>query len=238
MQRTGWLKLGSALGLLAALGGCDAPAADPAPDPAAAVAARPTPAITVAGPERLIIAFGDSLYAGYNLAPGEGLAPQLQGQLRAAGINALVINAGVSGDTTAAGLQRFAFTLDNQPRKPDLLLLGLGANDLLRGLDPALARQNLDAMLAEAKARNIPVLLTGMIAPPNLGPQYGAAFNSMYPALARKHGATLLPLLVQPLVGKPALLLEDGLHPNKAGVTAMVAPITPLAKTMLADSTP
>ena len=119
--------------------------------------------------DRLVVAFGDSLYAGYRLAPNEGLAPQLQAALQADGINARVHNAGVSGDTTAAGKTRLAFVLDNLERKPDLVVLGLGGNDMLRGIKPAETKANMVAMLDELKRREIPVLLTGMMAAPFLG---------------------------------------------------------------------
>jgi acyl-CoA thioesterase-1 len=166
---------------LASCDGSDAPPANITAQ--VAPAAQPTPPAPQ-GDERLILAFGDSLYAGYGLAPGQSLPDAIQAQLRSDGINARVVNAGVSGDTTAAGRRRLAFSLDNLPRKPDLVLLGLGGNDVLRQLSPAETRANMTAMLDVLKQRGIPVVLTGMQAPPNLGPDYAAQFNPIWPDLA------------------------------------------------------
>ncbi len=165
-----------------------------------------------------MLAFGDSLYAGYRLDKGQGLPEQLQDDLREAGINATVVNAGVSGDTTAAGRQRLSFALDNLPRKPDLVLLGLGGNDALRQLAPAETRANMTAMLDELKRRGIPVALTGMVAPPNLGPDYAAAFNPIWTDLARDYDAPLYPFILDGVIGDRALMLPDGIHPNAEGV--------------------
>ncbi|NWK96362.1 arylesterase [Sphingobium lactosutens] len=177
---------------------------------------------------KLVVAFGDSLYAGYNLDQGKGLAPILEKALNAQRIKARVVNAGVSGDTTAAGLARLSFTLDGLPRRPDLMLVGLGGNDMLRGLSPEETRANLDAILAEAKKRGIPVLLTGMMASPNMGPDYAAAFDPIYPELAKAYGATLYPFMLDGVIGKRALLLPDGIHPNDEGVTIIVGKLAPL----------
>ncbi|MET0360823.1 MAG: arylesterase, partial [Sphingobium sp.] len=144
-----------------------------------------------AADERLVVAFGDSLYAGYNLGPDEGFAPVLERALKVQGLKARVINAGVSGDTSAAGLARLAFTLDGLPRKPDLVLVGLGGNDMLRGLDPKVTRSNLDAILAELQTRGMPAMLTGMYASRNLGADYITAFDGMYPILAKKYQVPL-----------------------------------------------
>lgn len=190
-------------------------------------AATPAPAPSVAENAKLIVAFGDSLYAGYGLGQDEGFAPRLERALVARGIPAQVRNAGVSGETTAGGLQRLAFTLDGQPRKPDLMIVGLGANDMLRGLSPAEARANLDAILTELKTRQIPVVLTGMLAAPNLGADYAASFNAIYPDLAKKFGVPLYPFFLDSVVGNRALLLPDGLHPNAQGVDAIVAHVAP-----------
>lgn len=139
----------------------------------------------------VILAFGDSLYAGYQLDPGQGYPARLEAALNAAGVKARVVNAGVSGDTTAAARQRLAFTLDNQPVKPALVMVGLGGNDMLRGLPPEETLANLDAILAELKRRGIPAMLTGMLAAPNLGADYGRAFNPIWPTLAKKYDAAL-----------------------------------------------
>jgi acyl-CoA thioesterase-1 len=186
------------------------------------------PAAAKAEDAKLVVAFGDSLYAGYNLDQGKGLAPMLEQALNARGVKARVVNAGVSGDTSAAGRARLAFTLDGLPRTPDLMLLGLGGNDMLRGLSPKETRINLDAILDEAKRRGIKVVLTGMMASPNMGPDYAAAFNPIYSDLARTHGATLYPFMLDGVIGKPALLLPDGIHPNDKGVTAIVGRLAPL----------
>ncbi|MET0250923.1 MAG: arylesterase [Novosphingobium sp.] len=189
--------------------------------------ARPTEAAEAprppAGPERLILAFGDSLYAGYGLKPDEAYPSQLQTALWAKGINARVVNSGVSGDTTAAGRQRLAFALDNLPRVPDLALVGLGGNDMLRGLPPAEARANLAAILDELDRRKVPVLLTGMLAAPNLGEDYARAFNAIYPELARKHRAALVPFFLQAVIDDPTLQQADHVHPTAPGVARIVA---------------
>jgi acyl-CoA thioesterase-1 len=190
--------------------------------------ATPIPAATPAADSKLVVAFGDSLYAGYNLAPDQGFAPALQRALLASGVQASVFNAGVSGDTSAAGLQRLAFTLDGLPRKPDLLILGLGGNDMLRGLSPETTRANLDAILAELRKREIPVILTGMIAAPNMGPDYASAFNPIYADLAKKYGAGLYPFFLDGVITDRALLLPDGIHPSDGGVRVIVERITPL----------
>jgi acyl-CoA thioesterase I len=180
--------------------------------------------------DKLVIVFGDSLYAGYRLAPNEGLAPQLQSALQGKGINARVHNAGVSGDTTAAGKARLSFVLDNLERKPDLVVLGLGGNDMLRGIKPAETRTNMIAMMEELKRRKIDVVLTGMLAAPNLGPDYAGEFNPLYPALAKQYDAPLLPFFLEGVVTDKALMLEDGIHPNAKGVTKIVEKLSPLVE--------
>ena len=198
---------------------CDSPAT-PEPSRATATPAAPRPP---AGPERLIVAFGDSLYAGYGLKPGESWPAGLEKALWARGINARVVNAGVSGDSTAAARARLAVVLDAQPRKPDLVAVGLGGNDMLRGLPPAEARANLDAILAELGRREIPALVTGMLAAPNLGADYAAQFNAIFPSLAKKHGAALVPFFLQPIVGRDDLLQPDHVHPTARGIDLIVA---------------
>ncbi|MDZ3833381.1 MAG: arylesterase [Sphingopyxis sp.] len=183
----------------------------------------------------LVIAFGDSLYAGYQLGPKEGLAPQLQSALLADGVAARVQNAGVSGDTTAAGRQRLAYVLDNARTKPALVLLGLGGNDMLRGIGPDQTRANLDAMLAELKGRDIPVLLTGMMAAPNLGSDYAGKFNPIYPDLAGKYGVSFYPFLLDDVITDKSLMLGDNLHPNAKGVTVVAEALAPLVEEALPD---
>lgn len=177
--------------------------------------------------DTLILAFGDSLYAGYGLSQNDGFVPDLQKALNAAGKDVNVHNAGVSGDTTAAGLRRMDFVLDSLSKKPDLVILGLGGNDLLRGLKPDESRSNLDAMVKKLKDRDIPVMLTGMVAPINLGKEYGDAFNGIYPDLAEKYGTDLYPFFMEGLVSRPDLILEDGIHPNADGIDLIVKNITP-----------
>lgn len=210
------------------LAGCDRPASPPPPgEPAGkenivAEAARPR------GEERLILAFGDSLYAGYKLGRGESLPDQIQNRLRAAGINATIVNAGVSGDTTATARQRLSFALNNLSRTPDLIILGFGGNDVLRQLPPSETRANLVAMLDVMKQRGVPVVLTGMRAPPNLGPDYVNRFDAIYPELAARYGATLDPFVLDGVVGSAALMLPDRIHPNARGVALMADRIAPL----------
>lgn len=170
-----------------------------------------------------ILAFGDSLYAGYRLNPGEGYPEKLEAALQAAGTPVHVVNAGVSGDTTAAARARLAFTLDGQAEKPALVLVGLGGNDMLRGINPRETRDNLDAILAELKRRKIPAMLTGMLAAPNLGADYVKQFNPIWPQLAKKYQVPLVPFFLQPVIGNDALLLDDHIHPNAQGVDRIVA---------------
>ncbi len=183
--------------------------------------------------ETLILAFGDSLYAGYGLAPDEGFAPELQKALNEAGQDVKVHNAGVSGDTTAAGLRRMDFVLDSLSRKPDLVLLGLGGNDLLRGLKPSETRANMEAMVKKLSDRDIPVMLTGMLAPPNLGKEFSDQFNVIYPALAKKYEASLYPFFMDGVVGRTDLILPDGIHPNAEGIDIIVERITPSVESAL-----
>lgn len=213
--------------LLQAVVGCG-PAADSTnSEPASAKREAP------AQYDKLVVAFGDSLYAGYRLAPGEGLAPQLQAALKANGIKARVHNAGVSGDTTAAGRGRLAFVLDNLERKPDLVVLGLGGNDMLRGIKPEQTRLNMAAMMDELEKRQIPVVLTGMVAAPNLGADYANAFNVIFPALAKEHDTPLYPFFLDDVVMEKALMLPDGVHPNAKGISRVVEGLSPLVEAAL-----
>jgi acyl-CoA thioesterase-1 len=185
---------------------------------------------------KLVIAFGDSLYAGYRLGPKDGFAPQLQAALRARGLAVSVLNAGVSGDTSSAGKARLAFVLDNAPQPPVLVILGLGGNDMLRGTKPAETRANLTEMLDELNRRKIPAVLTGMLASPNMGPDYAAAFNPIYPELAKQYRAPLYPFFLDGVVTDAKLMLPDGIHPNKQGVARVVGGIAPLVETALRDA--
>ena len=171
-----------------------------------------------------ILAFGDSLTAGYGLPKNEGFPAMLQAALRARGIAATVIDGGVSGDTTAGGRARLDWSL---AANPDFVIVELGANDALRGLDPAATEANLDAILTQLKQRGLPVLLAGMLAPPNLGEDYGKRFNALYPRLAERHKVALYPFFLDGVAMQAALNQRDGLHPNARGVAAIVDRITP-----------
>ena len=185
-------------------------------------------------PERpLVLAFGDSLTAGYGLDRGLGFAPQLQATLRRHGIAAEVADGGVSGDTSEAGKARLGWTLDGLPRKPDLVILELGANDMLRGLDPALTRANLEAIMAELKRRDIKVLVAGMRGAPNLDPAYVARFEAIYAEVARRNGATLYPFFMEGVAAQKGMIQPDGMHPTFAGVKRIVTGITPAVKRAL-----
>jgi acyl-CoA thioesterase-1 len=210
-----------------ALAACGEDAAEDTTIPPASGAARTPgaegpPPIPVMGPERNIIAFGDSLFAGYGLEEGESYPARLEMALRAKGVNAEIVNAGVSGDTTAAGRQRLAFTLDAQEEKPDLLILELGGNDMLRGLSPAETRANLSAMLEELQRREIPVLLMGMRAPPNYGPEYQSDFDAIYAELAEEYDAELVPFWLESIYEQPSLFQADRIHPTEEGIEELV----------------
>ena len=210
------------------LAGCDK---TPAPIMANDSAAATGPATEVArpaGPERLILAFGDSLYAGYGLSRGQSLPDAVQARLRTGGINATIVNAGVSGDTSAAGRQRLTFALDNMARKPDLVMLGLGGNDVLRQITPAETRANMVAMMAELDKRGIPVVLTGMKAPPNLGPDYTQAFDAIWPDLAKRYDAALYPFILNGVINQPTLVQADHVHPTAAGIAVIADGLTPV----------
>jgi acyl-CoA thioesterase I len=177
-----------------------------------------------------IVAFGDSLIAGYGLPPGSDFASRLAAALTQKGANARITNAGVSGDTTTAGLARFDWAIGADA---DAVILELGANDGLRGIAPKIARANLDKILSKLKKRNIPVLLAGMRAPANWGEEYAAQFNRMFAELASQHGALLYPFFLEGVINKPSLKLDDGLHPNKAGVDEMVRRILPSVEKLI-----
>ena len=188
-------------------------------------AAAPAPG---AAGEVHILALGDSLTAGFGLPRNQGFVPQLEAYLRRQGMRARIVNAGVSGDTAAQGRQRLAWTLNRMETPPQLAIVALGANDMLRGLPPAETRAELQAVMAELKRRNIRVLVAGMVASPNLGPDFARAFNAIYPDLVREHGAALMPFFLEGVGGVRELNQPDGLHPNFAGVKRMVLAIAPL----------
>jgi acyl-CoA thioesterase-1 len=195
----------------------------------AAFTFAPTPS-AMAEPLR-IVGFGDSLMAGFGLGLGESFTERLQEALRQRGHDVVVANAGVSGDTSSGGLARLDWSV---PDGTGLVILEFGGNDMLRGIDPALVDQNLDAMLSRLKTRGIPVLLAGMVAAPNLGHAYGEQFGTIYPRLAEKYGATLYPFFLDGVAGDKSLLLDDGIHPNPAGIERMVERFLPTMETALA----
>ena len=174
--------------------------------------------------ELKLLAFGDSLVHGYGLADGNTFPEQLEAALQAAGHDVKVINGGNSGDTTAAGRARLDWSL---AERPDAVLVELGANDSLRGLDPDQTYANLDAILTRLGDEGLPVLLAGMLAPRNLGTRYTEAFDSVYPRLAEKHGVALYPFFLDGVALDPSLNQPDGIHPNAAGVGVIVERITP-----------
>jgi acyl-CoA thioesterase-1 len=175
-------------------------------------------------PPLKIIAFGDSLVAGYGLAADTAFPAVLEKTLRAEGYRVTVVNAGVSGDTASGGQARLDWALTEGA---DGVILELGANDMLRGVDPEVTKAALDAILGELKARNIKVLIAGMKATPSLGQDYKTRFDAIYPALAKKYDAPIYPFFLEGVAGEPALKLGDGLHPNPAGVERIVKGILP-----------
>lgn len=186
-----------------------------------------------AGERPLVLALGDSLTAGYGLPPGKSFPDQLESALRAEGTNAKVINGGVSGDTSAGGLARLDWLLEE---RPDLVIVELGANDGLRGLDPASTRDNLDLILARIAESGAHVLLAGMLAPPNLGDEYGREFNAIYPALAKKYGTAFYPFFLEGVAMDPALNQQDGIHPSAEGVAVIVRKMLPTVTGALAEA--
>ena len=204
--------------LLAACG-----AAAPVAEPTSEAEAPIEEVLPVMGPEQVILGFGDSLMAGYNLEEDQGYPERLEAVMRVRGVNARIIDAGVSGDTTAAGLQRIEFVLDNLGETPDLAIVELGGNDLLRGVPVDQTRANLTGIMDALAARDIPVVIMGMRAPPNYGGEFQRTFDGIYPALAEQYDAALVPFFMQPLLADPTLLLPDRVHPTAEGVEAMVA---------------
>ncbi|TPK71742.1 arylesterase [Mesorhizobium sp. B2-4-15] len=182
-----------------------------------------------AGPFK-IVGFGDSLMAGFGLGPGDGFTDKLQAALRAKGHDVSVSDAGVSGDTSSGGLARLDWSV---PDGTQLVILELGANDMLRGISPDITRKNLDEMLGKLKQRKIAVLLAGMRAAPNLGADYQSAFDAVFPDLAKKYDVALYPFFLDGVAGQPALQLEDGLHPNAKGVDLMVERILPTVEKLI-----
>ncbi len=178
-----------------------------------------------------VVALGDSLTVGYGLPAKDGFVPRLEAALAADGVSVVIANAGVSGDTASGGLARLDWSL---PPGTDAVIVELGANDMLRGIDPQVTRDALDAILARLAQRHISVLLCGMRAAPNLGADYGRAFERIYPELAAKYDVPLYPFFLDGVAADRTLTLSDGLHPNAAGVGVIVRGILPKAEELIA----
>lgn len=188
--------------------------------------------VAAAEPYR-IVAFGDSLMAGYQLGPGESFPERLEQALIARGHDVVIANASVSGDTTSGGLERLDWSVGDDT---DLVILGLGANDMLRGIAPELVEQNLKEIIERLRERDIDVVLAGMLAAPNLGSDYAERFNAIYPDLAETYDLPLYPFLLDGVVPDSALLLDDGMHPNAEGVERMVEGFLPVIEPIVAQA--
>ncbi len=180
---------------------------------------------------KTILAFGDSITAGYGLPREKAPPQQLQALLQSKGVNVEITNAGVSGDTTAGGVTRLAWTI--KQKKPDYAILALGGNDMLRGMDPATTEQNLRKMMQIFKDHNIPVLLAGMRAPVSMGPAYSGAYLRMYKEIAKDFDAVLYPFLLEGIAMNPQYNLADGVHPNAAGASLVAAGMMPYVVELL-----
>lgn len=188
-----------------------------------------SPVMVMAAPVNLV-GFGDSLMAGYQLPTSDAFPVRLEKILRDKGIDVSITNAGVSGDTSSGGLARIDWSV---PDGTDGVILELGANDALRGIPPEETEKNLDAMITKLKARGIAVLLVGILAPPNMGEDYAAKFNPIFPKLAEKHGLPLYPFFLDGVMAEAGMQLEDGMHPNAQGVGVMAERMLPLTETFV-----
>lgn len=197
----------------------------------AGIALVASASLAFADPVR-IVGLGDSLMAGYQLDAGQSFPEKLEAALKARGHDVVIVNAGVSGDTSAGGLSRLDWSV---PDDTDMVILELGANDMLRGIAPEVTDKNLTAMIERLNQRNIDVVLAGMVAAPNLGADYAAQFNPIFPKLAARYDVPLYPFFLEGVAAERALLLEDGMHPNAAGVDRMVENFLPLIEEVLAD---
>ncbi len=186
-------------------------------------------ALSQQAPVKLVV-LGDSLVAGYGLEPGQAFPEKLQAALREKGHAVEIVNAGVSGDTSAGGLERLDWSV---PDDTDAAIVELGANDALRGLDPATTRANLEAIVTRLRERGIAVLLAGMLAPPNMGEDYAERFNPIYADLAQAHGVALYPFFLDGVAAQAHLNLSDGMHPNPEGVDEIVTRLLPAAEALL-----
>ena len=177
-----------------------------------------------------MVVLGDSLVAGYGLPPGEAFPEQLSRALQKNRGSIEIVNAGVSGDTTSGGLSRLDWSLGEGA---DIVVLELGGNDALRGIPVEVTRKNLDTMISRLKSRNVEIILAGMLAPPNMGKNYGDAFNAIYPELAEKHGINLYPFFLEGVAADPAYNQDDGIHPNPEGIAVMVENFLPAVNSVL-----
>ncbi|HEV7307359.1 MAG TPA: arylesterase [Ensifer sp.] len=178
-----------------------------------------------------LVGFGDSLMAGYQLPPEDAFPARLEKALKDKGIDVTIANAGVSGDTSSGGLSRIDWSVPDGTKG---VILELGANDALRGIAPEATRKNIEAMITRLKDRGVAVLLVGMMAPPNMGADYAARFNPIYPELAQKYGLELYPFFLDGVVTEAKLKLDDGMHPNGDGVGVMVDKALPVVERFLA----
>ncbi|MAU95738.1 MAG: arylesterase [Fulvimarina sp.] len=201
-----------------------------------AVAATPASAEVPAaeGEPIQIVALGDSLTQGYGVDPGKAFPEQLQAALREDGMNVVVENAGVSGDTTSGGLSRLDWSV---PDTADLVIVELGANDALRGIAPEITRKNLDEILRRLTERGQKVVFAGMLAPPNMGADYGRTFNAIYPELAKKYPVTFYPFFLEGVAAESDLNQADGMHPTAEGVEKIVASMKPVIEKALSSET-
>jgi acyl-CoA thioesterase-1 len=223
-------RVTAATALVALLAACGQGTPERAASTGSAAASAPRRAAPTA---QRIVFLGDSLTAGYGLDRDEAYPSRIQERLRAAGMGADVVNAGVSGDTSAGGLRRVDWALDGDVR---VLVVALGGNDALRGLDTGDLRRNLAAIIERAKRRNVAVVLAGMEAPPNLGPAYTAAFRQVYRDLAATYRIPLIPFLLAGVAGEPALNQADGIHPNPAGAQKVADLVWPYVERALRDA--
>lgn len=181
-----------------------------------------------------ILALGDSLTAGYGLAPEEAFPVKLEAALKAKGHDVRIINAGVSGDTASAGRDRLDWALTEDV---DAVIVELGANDALRGVDPKITREALEDILRKLQARNLPILIAGMKAPRNLGPEYAASFDAIFPDLAKAYGTGIYPFFLEGVATDPSLNQGDGIHPNAKGVDIIVSSILPEVERLISRIT-
>ncbi|THV22363.1 arylesterase [Peteryoungia ipomoeae] len=187
-------------------------------------------AATASAQSLTLVGLGDSLMAGYQLPQEDALPAQLERVLKSKGHDVTIVNAGVSGDTSSGGLSRVDWSV---PDGTNGVILELGANDALRGVSPEKTEENLDRIITRLKERNIPVLLVGMLAPPNMGGEYAQSFNAIYPRLAEKHDLPLYPFILDGVITEAGLLLEDGMHPNTKGLALIAERMLPITEEWL-----